>query len=75
MLSTTASLAKDRRSARCEMQHRHFACIADILRELPTESLGLSADDCERINAFFADELARTNPRFDRARFLTACRD
>ncbi len=77
MLSTAASLSKDRRSARCEMQHRHFACIADIIREMPKVHNGEHGfvDIREDVAEEFADALARTNPRFDRARFLAACRD
>ena len=45
-----------------------FVLIASIVREL---------DPVHRpaIAKAFADQLARTNPRFDRDRFLSACED
>lgn len=66
-LTAQAALNKDRTNAHAHMgdlQHRHFAVIAGILRDMnaPTET-------CEQ----WADRLRHTNPRFDRARFLRAC--
>lgn len=58
---------KDLTSGLGEMQHRHFASIAAIIRALPTD---LFSRD---IAIHFANELRQTNPRFDRARFLAAC--
>ena len=73
MLTQRAALGKDKTSAEYPkdgaMQHRHFAIIAAILAELdstvPLDSWTLARH--------FADELARTNSRFDRKRFLCAC--
>ena len=69
MLTTASALRKDKRT-RAQLQHRHFATIADIIRRM---------DDgapwpVEDIQTHFADHLADTNPRFDRQRFLNACR-
>lgn len=63
-LSTTAALSKDKTTGKSEMQHRHFATVAAILVNLKADK-----DTCEA----WADELAPTNPKFDRARFLAAC--
>lgn len=63
-LKPAAALNKDRTTGKDALQHRHFATIATCLRNM-------SADlaTCER----WADELAGTNPNFDRRRFLAAC--
>ena len=68
-LTAETALRKDKTTGlNVEMQHRHFAAIAAIIE---------SMDECDtprRIVAdHFADELAKTNPRFDRKRFLKAC--
>lgn len=62
-LSPEAALAKDRRADWCEFQHRHFATIADMLRDMDA--------DYATVNAW-ADRLARTNARFNRDRFIAA---
>lgn len=64
MLSPEAATRKDRMAGKSEMQHRHFATIATILR-----NMAATRAVCEH----WADELAPTNARFDRKRFLTAC--
>ena len=51
-----------------ELQHRHFATIATILRRLPPDCYGP-----EQVARHFAEHLGQTNPRFDDARFLRAC--
>lgn len=61
-LSDSAALYKDR-LGKSAMEHRHFATIAAILRKF-------GADE-DTANAW-ADELASTNPRFDRRRFVRA---
>lgn len=63
-LTDESALRKDKTSGLGDMQHRHFATIATILRET-----GASREYCET----WADKLAPTNPRFDRRRFLRAC--
>lgn len=69
-LTTEAALRKDKTNAGATMEHRHFATIADILKRL--HSIG---GDKNRtwVADYFASELAKTNPKFDRARFLRAC--
>ncbi len=67
-LKPVAALAKDTRSGLGEMQHRHFATVAAIIAALPDDMLTRAVAD------HFADKLAATNPRFDRKRFLAACR-
>lgn len=67
-LSEQAALNKDRRNHTSEMQHRHFATIADIIAESP-----FGAKMQRQVAEYFADRLRATNPRFDRARFLRAC--
>lgn len=50
-----------------EMQHRHYAAIAAIIRDIEADVMrGVIADH-------FADGLRATNPKFDRARFIAAC--
>ena len=68
-LSEKAAASKDKRTGLSEMQHRHFATIATILRNYRTTDESRKAHVIEH----FADELARTNPRFDRSRFIAAC--
>lgn len=69
-LTTESALRKDRRSARtATMEHRHFAVVASIV-----ENLGfLDAAQRKAVAYRFATELASTNPRFNRTRFLRAC--
>ena len=65
---------KDLNAGIGEMQHRHFATIATIIREMP-ENLDYLFSHVDRENTaeYFAERLAQTNPRFDRRRFLLAC--
>lgn len=70
-LKPDAAFRKDRTNAAADvMQHRHFAVIAGIIA-------GMQGDWSKQAHAHiahrFANELASTNPRFDRARFLKAC--
>lgn len=66
-LSTTAAAAKDKRTGMADMQHRHFATIAAIIKDFgyPQER--------QRIAEEFARKLRHTNPKFNRDRFLAAC--
>jgi hypothetical protein len=69
-LSDDAKSRKDAASVgKATLEHRHFAVIADILKNL--HSMG---DDKNRtwVADYFAHELAKTNPKFDRKRFLKA---
>lgn len=65
-----SELRKDKRTAGngVTLQHRHFAFIADTIAALP------DADERARMTAHFGDACARTNSRFDRSRFVTACK-
>lgn len=65
-LTAESALRKDR-TTQATLEHRHFAFIASVLAEC--EDLANWGVFCRR----FADACARTNPRFDRARFLRAC--
>jgi hypothetical protein len=66
-LTPESAARKDRTNAKVgALEHRHFAVIAGIIAELRDEDRQAMAD-------FFAERLAPTNPRFDRARFLKAC--
>lgn len=67
-LTDEAAMSKDRRSHIGEMQHRHFATVATIIREYPGEPT------TQRLMAeYFADRLDETNKAFSRVRFLAAC--
>ncbi|MEO1208426.1 MAG: hypothetical protein AAFX78_02690 [Cyanobacteria bacterium J06638_20] len=65
-LTTESALAKDKRTGKAQMQHRHFATIAAIIASLPKP---IRYDVAEH----FAFELRETNPKFDIDRFLAAC--
>ena len=58
-----------------EMQHRHFATIATIIREstLLGNDATFSADERAKVALLFAGRLRATNSNFDRRRFLLAC--
>lgn len=68
MLKPEAALRKDKTNAfASSMEHRHFATIAAILYQVHDLANG------GVVARRFAVELAKTNPRFDRKRFLIAC--
>lgn len=76
-LTEKSALAKDRRNGLGDMQHRHFATVATIIRgmeKVSNQEHGF-IDIREDVAEHFADQLAKTNPRFDRARFLAACKE
>jgi hypothetical protein len=64
-LTQASAHRKDLNAGKGPVEHRHFAAIATIIREnrLP--------DDVMHV---FAQALVETNPRFDMARFMAACR-
>jgi hypothetical protein len=72
-LSKQAALSKDKTSGLAPMQHRHFATIATIIREMPANGTALGQFAPEQVAELFANRLGETNPRFDRDRFLAAC--
>jgi hypothetical protein len=65
-LKPDAALRKDLNAGKDTLQHRHFATIATILRNIGADTATVEA---------FADELRGTNPKFDRARFLRAVKE
>lgn len=70
-LTAESAARKDRTSGTgTELQHRHFAFIASTLASLRND---LSNAARQATVHRFADDCAASNPRFDRARFLTAC--
>ena len=75
-LTTEAALRKDKTNAAAPfdgtLQHRHFAVIAGIIASMPNHAPTLRTAK-RSVALQFADKLADTNPRFDRARFLAAC--
>lgn len=73
-LKPEAAARKDKLGAGypATLQHRHFAVIADILKDLGANH-GVFPNQTRSICEHFADELAGTNPNFDRRRFLAAC--
>lgn len=75
MLKPEAALRKDQTNANSDMQHRHFATVAALIKSMPTVHNGEQGfiDVRQDIAAHFANGLAHTNAKFDRARFLRAC--
>lgn len=67
-LSSAAATRKDATTKTPAMQHRHFAFIARTIADMPESVNRLT------VARKFATELAASNPNFDRARFLAACR-
>lgn len=81
-MTPQAQLSKDQRTARHRggeaMQHRHLAFLASCIEHMPCDTIVahmLNSNTSLRIElaTYFASELAATNPRFDRMRFLRAC--
>lgn len=57
---------KDLNAKTARFEHRHFATVAAIIRNMPAQG---RADIARQ----FARELRTTNPRFQASRFLAAC--
>lgn len=81
-MTPQAQLTKDQRTARHRggeaMQHRHLAFLAACIKDMPCAAIEADAarySSCLRLELadYFAQQLAATNPRFDRMRFLRAC--
>ncbi|TPL64667.1 hypothetical protein [Mesorhizobium sp. B2-4-1] len=70
MTSTNLTTAnrKDLNAQTARFEHRHFATIAKIIRDMPARG-----GDQLNIARHFARELCGTNPRFQANRFLAAC--
>lgn len=79
-LTIESATRKDRavrRTTMPPMQHRHYASVAAIIRELDFGAVS-SADAIimrAEIAQQFSNAMAGTNPRFDRGRFLRACEE
>ena len=87
-LTTESALRKDLRSGEgfsqrgnsITFQHRHYALLADIIKNMdmggmynPEYANGPSIAR-NALAESFADSLRHTNPNFNRARFLAACK-
>ncbi len=77
-LTTQSAARKDKSTAQGvpSFEHRHFAFIAATIvnmDDLANGQTDLAKLWQGRVARHFADACARTNPRFDRARFLSAC--
>lgn len=57
-----------------DMQRRHFELIASTLAVHFNSTRGEEQGIVLAIISDFADKLARTNPNFDKARFIYACK-
>lgn len=68
-LTKTAARAKDKRSKIGELQHRHFATIAALISKCRDSALR------DEMAQYMGNSLRLTNPRFDRARFIAACKE
>jgi len=74
-MKTQAANRKDISTANrgVHMEHRHFAFIAATIAAMPDFAPSLRAQK-ESVTSAFADALAKTNPRFDRDRFIAAAK-
>ena len=74
-LTPETAARKDRTTGRgsVEMQHRHFAAIADMINQRFVRVQDNTGWTGKEIAEVFAQELSHTNARFDRQRFLAAC--
>ncbi len=67
-LKPTTAMRKDKSTGKSViMQHRHMAFIANVIA-----TSGERAEDKRRWASYFAYDLAKANPAFDRARFFSA---
>lgn len=68
-----AANRKDAKTAErgVSLEHRHFAFIAATTAKATFH--GFTREDQRKIADMFAHECSKTNPRFNRARFLAAC--
>lgn len=68
-LTTESAARKDRTTGKgAELQHRHFAFIAATIADIQ------AAGARKQMAEHFADACQHSNPHFDRARFLAACK-
>src|SRR6266446_1507306 len=67
-LKPITAMRKDKSTGKsATMQHRHMAFIAKVIA-----TSGERAEDKRRWASYFAYDLAKANPAFDRARFFSA---
>ena len=67
-LKPVTAMRKDKSTGKSvTMQHRHMAFIANVIA-----TSGERSEDKRRWASYFAHDLAKSNPAFDRARFFTA---
>jgi hypothetical protein len=72
-LTEQSALRKDQSTGNSvRLEHRHFAFIAATIKGMPDHAPSLRAQKASCACAFAA-ACAKTNPRFDQARFLKAC--
>lgn len=79
MMTAKAAHKKDLSGKPVTMTHQHYRKIAEIIRGITVDGEDVVGYLKERhltasIAEQFADALASTNPNFDRARFLAACK-
>ena len=67
-LTQSTAANKDANSAKEKdtMQHRHFAVVAGIIKDMP-------ANQRQAVAEHFASGLRSANSKFNKARFLKAC--
>jgi len=54
------------------MTKKDFQLIADVVKKARNTSM-ITLDEAAILGHMFSDALARTNERFDKARFINAC--
>lgn len=72
-LTTASAHRKDINTGLADMQHRHSATIAAIIRDMRNDNTE-SNFQADRVARHFAAGLAKTNPKFNAERFLAACK-
>lgn len=55
------------------LEHRHFSFIAGVIAAMPDHAPSLRAQKAS-VAYSFCDACADTNPKFDRSRFIAACK-
>lgn len=72
-LKPQAAHRKDLTAGIGPMEHRHFATVATIIREMGDGAMPVDRATREMVAYHFAERLRETNPNFDKGRFLRAC--
>lgn len=71
-LTVKAAREKDLRTGISPMQHRHYATVATIIREIPEDVLAPASK--QALAEYFCFRLRNSNLNFNPARFLAACK-